>query len=62
MVDEIIAKTIETPTNAELQGMLEQVAMYCDELKAEITRLRSDLALHEHGAGGRCMIPVEHKP
>ena len=61
MAEEIIAKSIETPTNDELRDMLEQVAMYCDELKAEITRLRSDLALHEHGAGGRCMIPVEHK-
>ena len=52
---------IETPTNAELHGMLEQVALYCDDLKAEIAQLRRDLALHEHGAGGRCMFPVEHK-
>ena len=61
MVDEIVSKAIETPTNEELRHMLEDIAMFCDELKAEITRLRSDLALHEHGAGGRCMIPVEHK-
>jgi len=47
------------PSNEELKSMLEQVALYCDELKAEIERLRSDLALHEHGAGGRCMIPVQ---
>lgn len=59
MVDEIISETIKTPSNSELRDMLEQVALYCDELKAEIARLRSDLALHEHGAGGRCMIPVD---
>lgn len=59
MVEITTEKPSETPTNAELRDMLEQVALYCDELKAEIARLRTDLALHEHGAGGRCMIPVE---
>lgn len=59
MAEDKNSEVAVTPTNDELRGMLEEVALYCDQLKAEIERLRSDLALHEHGAGGRCMIPVQ---
>lgn len=45
------------PTTLELQEMVKELAMFCDELKNEIAELRRDLVLHEHGKGG-VLIPI----
>jgi len=49
--------TQRVPSTLELQEMIKELAVFCDDLKNEVLVLRRDLILHEHGKGG-VLVPV----
>jgi hypothetical protein len=56
---DLAALSDKLPTVNDLYAMLQEMAQYCDSLKAEIDVLKRDFVTHEHSRDGKCMVPIQ---